>query len=302
MSVRPHSSGGCRCGSLALAAIMVAALIAFFLPVPVASAESPFRVGSQIEDRASVLGDRTGEVEAAMKELQKNASLQLWMVYVDTFSGTSATDWAGQTAEKSDLGLRDILIAVAVEDRAYAYSVDQDFPLTDAELNDVMTTSVEPALTEDDWAGAAVGAAAGLEQASSGVPVAPAGQPTGSESSGGSYLVVWVVVLAILAFIGFFVVRGLRRASRARGTPAASSGGPGADRSTGSPAPGRPAQAGQPSARRDRRCHQDERGGAGLRHRRIRRGGRRAVREGAGRGSSRPEQGVRAAQRTGRRD
>ena len=229
MSVRPHSSGGCRCGSLALAAIMVAALIAFFLPVPVASAESPFRVGSQIEDRASVLGDRTGEVEAAMKELQKNASLQLWMVYVDTFSGTSATDWAGQTAERSDLGLRDILIAVAVEDRAYAYSVDQDFPLTDAELNDVMTTSVEPALTEDDWAGAAVGAAAGLEQASSGVPVAPAGQPTGSESSGGSYLVVWVVLLAILAFIGFFVVRGLRRASRARGTPAASSGGPGAD-------------------------------------------------------------------------
>ena len=67
MSVRPHSSGDHRWGSLTLAAIIVAALIAFFLPVPVASAESPFRVGSQIEDRAGVLGTRTGEVEAATK-------------------------------------------------------------------------------------------------------------------------------------------------------------------------------------------------------------------------------------------
>ena len=91
-----------------------------------------------------------------------------------------------------------------------------------------MTTSVEPAPIENDWAGAAVGAAAGLEQASSGVPVAPAGQPTESGSSGGSYLIVWVVVLAILAFTGFFVVRALRRASRARGTQTASSGEPGA--------------------------------------------------------------------------
>ena len=49
-----------------------------------------------------------------------------------------AQDWADQTAQISDLGLRDILIAVAVKDRAYAYSLDQDFPLTNDELNDVM--------------------------------------------------------------------------------------------------------------------------------------------------------------------
>ena len=83
MSVRPQSSRHHHCGSLALAAITVAALMAFFLPVPVAGAESPFRVGSQIEDRAGVLGDRKGEVQAAMNELQQNANLQLWMAYVD---------------------------------------------------------------------------------------------------------------------------------------------------------------------------------------------------------------------------
>ena len=116
MRVRPHRLVRHRRGVLTFMGIIVTALAALVLSAPMVRAESPFRVGSQIEDRAGVLGDRRGEVEAAVKDLQQNENLQLWMVYVDTFSETSARDWARQTAEKSDLGLRDILIAVAVED------------------------------------------------------------------------------------------------------------------------------------------------------------------------------------------
>ena len=51
------------------------------------------------------------------------------MAYVDTFSGLDAEEWALKTADLSDLGLNDALLAVAVEDRNYFYTVDEDFPL-----------------------------------------------------------------------------------------------------------------------------------------------------------------------------
>ncbi len=192
------------------------ALFGVLLLTPVALAQSPFRVSSQIEDRAGVLGSQKDSAQAAIDELQRAEQVQLWMVYVDTFSGMSAQDWADKTAQISDLGLRDILIAVAVEDRAYAYSVDQDFPLTNGELNDVMTSSVEPALSDNDWAGAVVGAAEGLQVALSGEPVVTPADGTATSSGGGSFLVVWFVVIVILVIAAFVVIRSLKKSSRAR--------------------------------------------------------------------------------------
>ena len=118
-----------------------------------AAAEAPFRVATQIEDRAGVLGDRQAEVRAAAQTLQDTEHVQLWVAYVDTFSGLGAQEWADRTARRSDLGLRDVLLAVAAGDRAYAYAVDPDFPLTQAQMGEVMTVAVEPALAENDWAG-----------------------------------------------------------------------------------------------------------------------------------------------------
>ena len=63
-----------------------------------AAAEQPFRMATQVEDRAGVLGDRQAEVEAALQTLQDAERVQLWVVYVDTFSGLGAQEWADQTA------------------------------------------------------------------------------------------------------------------------------------------------------------------------------------------------------------
>ena len=79
---------------------------------------------------------------------ERDEQIQLWVAYVDSFSGVGAQEWADQTAELSDLGLSDVLLAVATEDRAYAYSVDEQFPLSDDELARIADQSIEPELSQ----------------------------------------------------------------------------------------------------------------------------------------------------------
>jgi uncharacterized membrane protein YgcG len=206
-------------GLLSLAALLaLVTLLAGGLLLPArAMAEDPFRLASQIEDRAGALDGREGEVKAALEDLQDSERVQLWVAYVDTFSGVGAQDWANETAVESDLGLNDVLLAVAVEDRGYAYSVDEDFPLTNAQLNDIMTTAVEPALRKDDWAGAVVGAATGMKQALGGgvVTTAATTGSTGAQSgaagdaSEGGFpwgIVIGLIVLALIVLLILILV------------------------------------------------------------------------------------------------
>jgi len=197
---------------------MVVCTAWLILPSP-ALAEEPFRLDSQIEDRAGALGGRRAEVEDALARLQEEQRVQLWVAYVDTFSGHGAQEWADATAVDSDLGLRDVLLAVAVEDRAYAYSVDQDFPLSDAQLNDIMSSEVEPYLSKDDWAGAVVGASEGMTRAlgqaeatttiQTGATTTTAGGAAGGSGSG----IPWGAVLAVAVLLGggFLIWSAVRR-------------------------------------------------------------------------------------------
>ena len=156
-----------RLGShrLAIAAAFVfMAACAFLLP-SYANAENPFRLDSQIEDRVGAVGGREAEVQAALEDLRESERIDLWVAYVDDFSGLKAEDWAFETADMSDLGLNDALLAIAVEERNYYYVVDEDFPLGDDEIDDVMVRLVEPALRDSDWAGAAIAAADGMAEA-----------------------------------------------------------------------------------------------------------------------------------------
>lgn len=214
---RPRTAGRSNLLGLAIVASLVTAV---FTPVT-ARAEAPFRVGAQIEDRARVLGDRRAEVAAALEKLQDVERVQLWVVYVKTFSGVEAETWAHETAVKSDVGLRDALLAVAVEDRAYAYSVDEDFPLDQSRLDEIMATAVEPALSKNDWAGGAIGAATGLGQALRGKAITtPAIRPgsTGGgrpQSSEGALSVLFLLIFLVVA--GIVIWRLARRSQARRG-------------------------------------------------------------------------------------
>ncbi len=225
LSTRGGPLGGRRLAGLYVLVSLILLGAVLLLPA-VALAEQPFRMGSQIEDRVGALQGREQEVRTALERLTTDDRVQLWVAYVDSFEGLGAEEWADETAVKSDLGLTDVLLAVAVEDRAYAYSVDQSFPLDDAELTQVMAVAVEPSLIENDWAGAVVGAAGGLSQALRGVTVTTVtvqpGDPT--PSGGGGFPWGVVIGLVILALI-VLLVWSLARRSRRKGRPGAATGG-----------------------------------------------------------------------------
>lgn len=208
-----------------------------------ALAEDPFRLDSQIEDRAGAIGGQEDEVQAALDDLRTSERIDLWVAYVDTFSGLKAEDWALETAELSDLGLNDVLLAVAVEERNYYYVVDEDFPLSDDEMDDVMARLVEPALRDNDWAGAAVAAADGMAEAlspavvttvttvvsSSTVATEPADGPQGSagdegqaEGSGFPWGVVFALV--VLAIVGVIIWMRFWSSRKRRGPEGMTSG------------------------------------------------------------------------------
>ena len=63
------------------------------------------------------------QVRAAVNKLYNDRRIRLWVVYVDSFSGQGAVGWAESTMQISDFGDQDALLAVATEDRAYAFLV-----------------------------------------------------------------------------------------------------------------------------------------------------------------------------------
>lgn len=182
----------------ALVTAMVAMALAFLaaLAAPNASAEAPSRLQQQVTDSAGALGGSTSEVEQRFAELRSTDQVQLWVTYVDSFDGMSAEQWAKQTAQMSDLGASDALLAVAVQDEGYWFEYDDQSTVQRIADNDI-----EPRLAEGDWSGAAIGAADGLESSGS-----------GSGPSLGTLLAVIVGIIAVVGAVLWIMRR--RRSTR----------------------------------------------------------------------------------------
>ncbi|MEU3738902.1 TPM domain-containing protein [Streptomyces sp. NPDC032198] len=193
----------------------------------------------QITDKVGALGSRKNATARALDQLYDDRGLQLFVVYVRDFSGRGAQDWADATAERNGLGLDDALLAVATHDRQYAYSLDAGSRLTEAQLQDVATTAIKPSLRQNDWAGAAIGAANGYRAVLSGRPVPTptptpgAADPGGNGSGNGDETAAGDLVLPIVAVGGAGALAAVaynRRKKRAttRTTPGGGGWGTGA--------------------------------------------------------------------------
>src|SRR5690348_11453049 len=90
----------------------------------IALAEAPLRVDKPITDRSGALGTNPSQVQDALDRLSKDSDVRLYVVYVSTFSGRGGQAWADQSAQMSQLGRNDALLAVATDDRAYGISLD----------------------------------------------------------------------------------------------------------------------------------------------------------------------------------
>ncbi|GIG31261.1 hypothetical protein Col01nite_04200 [Cellulomonas oligotrophica] len=166
-------------------------------------AAPPLDLVDEVTDEAGVLDGRTDEVRAAVDALADRTPYQLFVVYVDTFDDLDPAAWADATAQASDLGRDDVLLAVAVESRRYQVSVDDAIGLTDAQLDRVQTDRIEPALREDDWAGAAVAAAEGYQAEVAG------------EGRAGRVLLGLLAAVVLLAGAAWAVVAWRRRRAAA---------------------------------------------------------------------------------------
>jgi len=180
-----------------------------------ASAEAPLRINGDITDPAGALGSDTSRVQAALDRLSNETDMRLYVVYVKSFSGREGQDWADRSAQASQLGRRDALLAVAVDDRAYGISLDNEFPLSDSVVTAIETQDVRPRLTANDWAGAAIALADGLRTGSA------AGGSGGG--GGGGALPVGLVVggVAVVGGGAYVLARRRRRAAAKPDTEAA---------------------------------------------------------------------------------
>ncbi|MGW1776458.1 TPM domain-containing protein [Streptomyces sp. NPDC002104] len=223
--------------ALALAAAGLALTGWTTAAAPAARADDPVTLSQQgqITDRVGALGDRKGEVTAALDKLYADRKVQLFVTYVRDFSGRSAQSWADATAQKNGLGQNDVLLAVATGARQYAYSADVDSGFTKEQLAAVAQTGIEPALKQNDWAGAAIGAANGYDAVLGGLPVpVPAIVPgeadpggaaaSGGESGAGDFVLPVVAVGAAGALGAYAYTRRKRRQAGGSGGGAKTTG------------------------------------------------------------------------------
>ena len=181
-----------------------------------ANAQSPVDLGGRyVVDTVNAVGSRGAEITAATDALYAKTKLQLFVVYVDSFTGVSdKTAWASGVAQRNGLGANDILLAVATVDRNYSIHYGDAAPNASSRKA-VETDDIIPALKKNDWVGAAVAAANGYAGVSSGST--GGGSETGAPatSSGGSGLpIVIVLLLLALVVLGIvFFVRSRRRGS-----------------------------------------------------------------------------------------
>ncbi|AUM17214.1 TPM domain-containing protein [Rhodococcus ruber] len=177
--------------SLSLSVPVLLAALAWLLLPGSATAEPPFRLPQPITDTAGVLGPaETAQIEQAADALYAEHGVQLWVAYVPTFSGLSSDDWTEQTAQASNFGTDTALLAVATQDREYAlWTPNALSGVTASERDAISTDRIVPQLRNENWAGAAVAAAEGLDEALS-------ASGSGSGSGSGTTLLVGGGVIA----------------------------------------------------------------------------------------------------------
>lgn len=203
-----------------IAAAAVVALAFLLAILPAVRAASPHGLAGPITDDVSALGGSTSGVQATLDDLQQATGAQLWVWYTDTLGGQVSGDFAVATAKASGLGTTDVLLVIALNDRAYGYWKGDNVKISDADLEQVLSQDMEPALRSNDYLGAITATAKGLlaamnggavtpgESAIPGATTTPAGGPSGG-STGGSpvgTLIMVVIVVGLVAAGGWWLL------------------------------------------------------------------------------------------------
>jgi uncharacterized membrane protein YgcG len=224
---------------------LVVALACLMAILPHVLGASPHRLAGPVTDDVGALSGNATQIQTVLNGLQDATGAQLWVWYTDTLGGQDSGEFATETAKASGLGPTDLLLVIALDDRAYGYWKGDDVRISDANLGQILSQDMEPGLRSKDYAGAVVATAKALTDAMSGGAVNPVGTPIAenssfpslpgggsSDGSAGGSLVGTILALAIVAagaaLIGWWLLSGRRRGDAGRpiaGPP----GGPNSD-------------------------------------------------------------------------
>jgi len=186
-----------------LLSLVVAILTAGVLLAPAAGSTPPFRLPGYVTDSAGVLSpSQLNDVKRAVDQLYNERQIRLWVVYVDTFSGQSAVSWTESTRRTSDLSNDDAILAIATGDRAYAFQAGPATGLSSSDTDSLRRDAIEPKLRSNDWAGAAIAAADGMNKPAAGSGISTFG------------LLVALAVLVLLVLLLWLWTRRRRRKRR----------------------------------------------------------------------------------------
>ncbi|EGD54521.1 TPM domain-containing protein [Gordonia neofelifaecis] len=169
-------------------------------------AQAPLRMADQIVDTAGVFSSTDhDEIADAIDRLYNDRRIQMWVVYVDSFDGLTAADWARQTESLSEFGDRDVLLAVATRDKSYRLTTPEAIDeLTQDEINAIATDTLVPDLKRSAWAASALDTVTAVDDASA-----------TDDSHTAAIIMGVIVVLLVLGGGAFAFLRRRRRTEQA---------------------------------------------------------------------------------------
>lgn len=175
---------------------------------PAAASEPVDLDGAYVLDTTGTLGGDTERVEQALDALFDETGAGLFVVVTDRFDGAADSfAWVEESALLSSLGDRDTMLAISVEERAYAFSYGPEWPIDGERADTAEVEQLVPALRDDRFADAIVGYAESL-----------GGEQAADAASGGIPLGAIIAALLVVGIIVWLVLRA-RRGSRGQREP-----------------------------------------------------------------------------------
>ncbi|UVJ38367.1 TPM domain-containing protein [Arthrobacter sp. CJ23] len=193
-----------------LAVIGVAGVLA--LPATAAWAESPVTLDpvTKIVDSAGVLGGKKAEVQEAIKKLGTEHSTVLHVVTVKKFENpTDREAWTDEVAKKASLGPNALIFAVATDTRQYILNKPSGSKITAAQIEKIKSSAIGPQLANDNYAQAAINAAAAIGDAAGG------GSGTVPSGDSGAGVLIGAGVVAAGGVGTYLYLRNRRKRSQA---------------------------------------------------------------------------------------
>jgi serine/threonine protein kinase, bacterial len=134
---------------------------------PASPAPPSVQLTRYITDSSGVLtpAGRTA-VEAAISNLYTQRNVHLWVAYVNDFAGLTPFRWAEDTMRANGFSDTDGLLAIATANKTFSFrppvSMTNGSSGTRVNAELIRRNRIAPAVRNDEWARAAVGAAIGL--------------------------------------------------------------------------------------------------------------------------------------------